>query len=174
MLNLCIAQYYIKILCDDLGEKTGAILQLVARKLAEQLDTQPALPHNYKFFLDSGRIANSERYHSRSFLGHEFLNNIYTINYALDDQNFLLFIEETTSDFPGDSVLAVYQQFVGSKNTTHSKNFVTFTDPYNEAVVLTTEKQYLIGITGDFTEDIANFYLTGIRHRIREFNNKSK
>jgi hypothetical protein len=174
MLNLCVDQYYIKILCDDLGAKTGTTLQLVARKLVEQVDTQPALPYNFKFFPDSSQVANSEKYHSHSFLGHEFLNNIYAVNYALDNQNFLLFIEETTSDFPGDSVLAAYQQFVGTKNTMHRKNFITFTDPYNEAVVLTTEKQYLIGITGIFTEETANFYLTKIRQRIQTLNYKNK
>jgi len=99
MLNLCVDNYYIKIICDDLGVETNTTLQFVGRKIAEQSAGRYDLPHYFQFFPDSGRVPYSEQYHSKAFLGHEFLNSIFTVKYAYDDQEFTLFIYAGTSDF---------------------------------------------------------------------------
>jgi len=65
------------------------------RKSRKNLDGSTDFPKTVQCFPGTGKIANSEAYINRNFLGHSFLHSAYVADYEMEGQKVQVFIIET-------------------------------------------------------------------------------
>jgi hypothetical protein len=132
ILNFFKGHYYVKMSGYDLGDDDEKVLTTAARAIASALEGSGTFPAAVKCFPATGKIANSEAYINRNFLGHSFLHSAYVADYEVKGQKFQVFIMEADSPRGVEEILANYTDFVKKKGITveQDKNFYRFQDPY--------------------------------------------
>jgi hypothetical protein len=80
-LNFFEGQYYVKL--SAFGGTTGAaLMERLARTLAERIGAPKTMPAGLSFFPPEGLAAHSEKYVKRSPLGHDFLGPAFMASYG--------------------------------------------------------------------------------------------
>lgn len=132
VLNFFKNLYYVKISGFDLGENDRAVLTEVARMIAGKLEGQSAFPAVLHCFPPKSKIAHSESYTARNFLGHSFLHSAFTADYTVNEQKVQVFIMETEDETEAGNIVKNYRDFVEKKGieVTDSDGVVRFSDPY--------------------------------------------
>jgi hypothetical protein len=132
VLNFFKDLYYVKISSFDLGENDRAVLTEVARLIAGKLEGQSAFPAVLHCFPPKSKVAHSERYVARNFLGHNFLHSAFTADYAVNEQKIQVFIMEAEDETEAGDIVKNYRDFVEKRGieVTDSGGVLRFSDPY--------------------------------------------
>jgi len=130
-------------------ENASSILQKIATDLANKIDPAAAYPTLVRLFPQENKIPYSEAYITSNYIGHDFLNNVYTARYTTDNQTFQLFLIDAKTADAAKDILGKYYKF--------AKQFYDFVqgyqvvkDRYNEDIPVIWKDRYIIGI---FSED---------------------
>ncbi|MCP4214488.1 MAG: hypothetical protein GY765_07515 [bacterium] len=131
-LNFFKGKYYIKIFGYALGDKDHEILTNAAAKTAAKLEGKNRLPATLECFPQQGKVAGSERYIAKDFLGHAFLHSAYVANYMDKDKKIQVFIIEGNDEKEPAKIVEDYMAFLIAKKAAvkKEKEFYTFKDPY--------------------------------------------
>ena len=135
---------YVKMFSSS-TEKTGEILQTIAKKFAEKIDPKAALPAILKNFPSEDKIMHSEAYITSSYIGHEFLNKVAVTKYTKGGEEYQVFISERESAANVKEVLEKWFKFSGQP-ANFSEGMITVNDKFNGEIPVLWKGNYLIGI----------------------------
>ncbi len=132
LLNFFKSTTYVKISSFDLGENEESILKKLGEGISDKISGTKEFPLIFSRFPSENKIPGSEKFININFLGHSFLNRVYSKKYSNDGGVLQLFIIKTDSVPEAAKVLSEYVEFVKKKGGVITKkgDVVTFTDPY--------------------------------------------
>ncbi len=111
-LNFASGRYYVKLLAYGTGDATASTLLEFARRVDAGVKDKGALPEAFALFPPQGRVARSEKYVLKNFLGFEELHDGYVVGYKSGGAEFEAFAAQA-SDPPqakawADRLVAFY------------------------------------------------------------------
>ena len=74
-----------------------ALIKHTSKVIAEKISTKTTLPMFFRLFPYRGQTVPSLKYYSLNFLGVEGLDEVYTIDYAVDEDTLTLFLTTDTA-----------------------------------------------------------------------------
>jgi hypothetical protein len=139
LVNFVTGNYYVKLMANQ--ENAGRLLQ-VARVVEAQLGQNPELPGLLRRFPAKAQLPYSDGFVATGFLGHEFLENVYTAQYEADGRRFLFFAMECHDCA---EVLRRYYAFARADMPDTGDGFYRITDRYNGDIVMLWKESLLVG-----------------------------
>lgn len=151
VLNFLKGSFYVKMSGYDLGDNDEKVLTFAAKELAKALEGGVDFPAVAKCFPGKGKIANSEAYINKNFLGHAFLHSAFVADYEIDGREFKVFIIETGKPEEVKEILNNYTALLKKKGIPleQKENLYRFQDPYYRSsgmMNMKMEKNYLWGL----------------------------
>jgi len=116
-LNFWKGPYYAKLSSYRTREDPKGILKALAGTVASQIPGRYTEPEAFGHFPAKNRVAKSERYIPKNFLGHPFFKAGYRVNYQGDRGNYQLFLVPTTSPAEAEAAFTRYRKHLVSQNT---------------------------------------------------------
>lgn len=165
-INFVAGNTYVKITSYDVGEQTQEVLQVFAKKIAENFGDNASLPALLNCFPDTGKIQNSEKFIAQSFFGYEFLHSGFTANYMVDGKTFELFIIAGADSTDCEEMLRQYLQFTQYPQKDGQEDMYTLSDPHHGEVVLSWKGKYIWGIKGLDDKEMRLQYLLQIEKKL--------
>ena len=172
ILNFYVGNYYIKMMGFYLGEEEKELFQATAEELAGSLQGKAEVPKPAQCFPDKGKIANSERYIAKDFLGRRILHSAFVADYEVSGEKKRLFIIETKDESEAGSMLSQYMQEVADKGheISEENGLYRFKDPYFESsgmMNIKSKGNYVWGLFSDDTP-VYDFYIEGIEKNLKK------
>jgi hypothetical protein len=151
VLNFLKGSFYVKMSGFDLGDNDEKVLTNAAKELAKALEGNVNFPAVVKCFPEKGKIANSEAYINKNFLGHAFLHSAFVVDYEIDGRKFQVFIIETGKPGEVKDIFNNYTAFLKKKGVPVEQkgNLYRFQDPYYRSsgmMNMKMGKNYLWGL----------------------------
>jgi hypothetical protein len=155
ILNFFKGSYYVKVMGYYLGDEDETTLTSIATEVAGKLDGETGFPKMLACFPEEGKVANSEKFIAKYFLGHGFLHSAYQASYVLDGTSFEVFIIEAKDAAETQEMLDKYFELVESKGgkVDGKEGAYKFVDPRRESAGpanLCMKDRYIWGL---FTDD---------------------
>ncbi len=91
--------YMVNVQTYDEDAFSSSEIKAIARVVDRHLPGTTEMPATFGLFPDTGRVRRTEKIFADAFLGHGFLNDVYTIDYDLSTGRVTLFL---TADQEGD------------------------------------------------------------------------
>ena len=135
-LNVLSGNYYVKISSFNTGADDKEILFAFAKRVSANLGEKGTLPPILAAFPKGGKMANSEKFVSKKFLGYAFLRAAFTADYELPDQKFKLFIIEGGSPGECRNMIQTYLEQTGRTETKVTEGRYTISDPHHGEIDL--------------------------------------
>ena len=135
---------YVKMFSSS-TEKTGEILQTIAKKFAEKIDPDASLPGILQKFPEEDKIGHSEAYITSSYIGHEFLNRVAVTQYEKEGEIYQIFVTERESADDAKEVLEKWFKFSGQP-AKFKEGMITVKDKYNGDIPVFWKDNYLVGV----------------------------
>ncbi len=132
LLNFFKGPAYVKISSFDLGKNEELILKKLAAGISGRIPHPKGYPAIFSRFPSENKVPGSEKFININFLGHSFLNRVYSREYSSDGKISRLFVIKNSSVSESEEVLSKYTEFVKRKSGVIKMkgNITTFTDPY--------------------------------------------
>jgi hypothetical protein len=122
------------------------ILSDIARSLASKIDPQAGYPSILKIFPQNDKQPYSETYITSSYIGHGFLQSVYTARYESDGKTFQLFVVDARSDAKAKEILTDYLTFTGQPLDLVKEGDILIKDRYNGDIPAIWKGSHIIGI----------------------------
>jgi len=158
-LNFFKGPAYVKLSSFDLGENEESILKKLAEGISGNISHPAGYPALFTAFPTESAVKGTDKFINLNFLGHSFLNRVYSRDYSVNGKTVRLFVIRGTVSGEPEKILADYTGFIKGKGGEIKKegNVVTFSDPYYRR-----EGRMNILISGDtlvgmFSDDPALF-----------------
>ncbi len=90
--------YLVRVVAYDDSDETSLALVNLAYALNKLFVAAQTPPEAFSLFPDSGRIAHTDKYWARSFLGQTFLTGVYSREHILDTTHVTLFVSPSEAD----------------------------------------------------------------------------
>ncbi len=143
---------YVKIFANG-SDNQGEIIREVAQRFASKINSKADYPAVVKLFPPEGKIPYSETYITSNFIGHMFLNKVYTANYDLNGQQFQTFIIDGVTEENAQDILKQYFTFT-KQSLDFKAGKLLITDKYNGTIPAIWKGKYIIGIFSEAGEGI--------------------
>jgi len=172
VLNFFKGSYYVKMSGYDLGDNDEKVLTTVGKELAKNLGGSADFPAVVKCFPETGKIANSEAYINKNFLGHSFLHSAFVADYEIDGRRFQVFIIETGKPGEVEDILNNYTGFLKKKGipVEQKEKLYRFQDPYYRSsgmMNMKMDKNYLWGLFSK-DNDAAESFIREIEENLKK------
>lgn len=154
---------YVKIWSNAPDDAEGA-LQKIAKGLAGKIAPHPTYPPVVEAFPLEGRVPHTEAYITSGYLGHKFLNRVYTTDYTGNGETFQVFILDAGTREDAAKTLTDYCTFTGQSPDFGEDSLWSATDRYNGDIPLLWKGQYIIGVYSENGEVMKN--ASGITERV--------
>lgn len=143
---------YVKMWANGTGDM-GGIMKKIAEEFAKKIEPNPSYPVLIEKFPKEGKQQHSETYITSNYIGHTFLNGVYTTNYELNGQSFQAFIIDAKTEEDARKMISAYFDF-----TKQSQDFeqgkLVITDRYNGDIPVIWNGRYIIGIFSESGDEI--------------------
>jgi hypothetical protein len=158
-------KYYIKI--DSESGKSGSDKDIlfIAQEVSETLGGEKKLPGTISSFPQENRIQFSDKFISKDFLGHEFLSEVFTTEYSVDDNNFSMFLIQRENPAECKKILGDYYMFV-HKQGEPDEGYQVIHDQYNGKIMMIWEDIYIWGVFNLEDEKLGMKYLELIKKKM--------
>jgi len=137
VLNFYAGCHYVKISAYELDSGEQAALPRVAEAVLAMMGPQGKgePPAELALFPAAGKIANSERFILKNFLGHTFLRAAFRADYEKAGARFQLFLIRGRDPAEARGMLQKWLDLAAQKPAPDlAEGRIEFTDPYNGAV----------------------------------------
>ncbi|MCJ7680390.1 MAG: hypothetical protein MUP70_06685, partial [Candidatus Aminicenantes bacterium] len=104
-LNFFAGRYYVKMLCFSGGAHVKKYLMDFSGSVASRVGEDGGFPALVAAFPAEGKIANSEKFSLRNFLGYSFLRNGFMAGYRMEDMEFDCFIIRAETEEESEGML---------------------------------------------------------------------
>lgn len=166
LVHFITGDYYVKVTTNASGDEIGKIVPVIARKVAECLGESGPMPEPLYFFPEKGKIKNSEKFIADNFLGHQFMSRVFTADYRVGEDEFILFFMEKDSPKECKKMLEEYYAF--TKQTVDLiEGHHTITDRYNGTLHVIWDGNCIWGVMNVDDPDIGKKYLDLMGSKIR-------
>lgn len=146
ILNFLAGENYVKLQANTDKSKAVKTMISIAESLATNLDTDANFPKLLKTFPEKGKVANRESFIAQNFLGHEFLNEVFTTDYEVKDKKFRLFLTEKSSPEECKMLIKKYLEFTGQDLSPVDQGLYLIKDRYNGDIPLIWDGNVIYGI----------------------------
>ncbi len=120
VLNFWKGPYYVKVSSYRAGEQSKGILKNLAGAVADRIPGQYTEPEALRLFPSENRVARSERYIPKNFLGLTFLAGGYRVDYRTDKSDYQLFLVPAGSPDEAEDAFRAYGKHLESQGDTVS------------------------------------------------------
>lgn len=146
VFNFYTGAYYIKMTAFDLAGRDRSIFLDIGGQISGRIGRQPGAPPELALFPAEGKIAHSERFLLKNFLGHPFLHAGFTADYEKQGKKFKLFLIRAGNE---DEARSMEKQFLATAvkpgTPSDSAGPAEFADPYNGAISLIRRGVFIAG-----------------------------
>lgn len=148
VLNFLSSRYYIKLLSFEDEQPAVDVLRRFATDIARRIGESGEWPAPLKIFPAKGKVANSEKFILKNFLGYDFLHNGYLASYRLDSLEFDCFIIEARDSSQAKKMLAQYLQVKKTANPQSIFEGKAFKlkDRYYQGVFIAQRGKLILGV----------------------------
>ena len=159
VLNFLTGSYYIKLSTYQTGSKAQEAMLTIGRMLAGHLKQNNTMAKLFQVFPAEKKLANTEQYVARNFLGYSFLNSVYVAMYK-DSSSFKIFVIESATPEKANAMLAEYLNAVPKEIVTRlTTDKYQIRDPHNGIIGLQVFDRYLCGIANCINPNTQDQYL---------------
>ncbi len=132
ILNFFKGPAYVKISSFDLGDNEEKILKELAEGISGKILHKKGYPAVFSKFPGEKSVKGSETFTNLNFLGHSFLNKVYSREYLIGEKTLRFFVIQSDDSTGALKALSGYIDFIKKKGGEIKKegDVVTFTDPY--------------------------------------------
>jgi hypothetical protein len=144
------------------------ILPVIARGLASKISPQAGYPAILKIFPQKDKQPYSEMYITSSYIGHEFLQSVYTARYETGGKVFQLFVVDARSDEKAREILTTYLRFTNQPLDLAAQGEILIRDRYNGEIPVIRKGSRIAGIYSESGDAIpqANALLKEVAARL--------
>lgn len=167
LLNFLKGDYYIKIRSYDFMNDDRAVLTRFAEETDKLLPGDDKLPRSLSWFPEEGKIENSERFISQSFLGYIFFTNVFTADYRASSNDFKLFLLEAQNEEACKGMLQLYLQSKGISYEELGEDLYSVNDPYQGTIGILRKNKYLLGSLNLEAVELRSNYLRSFWEKIQ-------
>lgn len=171
ILNFLIGDYYIKLFCFGCSGDTADGLMKFAKGIAAKVEKKGSLPPLLGVFPQEGKIAHSEKFILRNFLGYGFLHDGYLVNYKTDDFEFDCFLIKGRDEEDAKKMLNQYlQSNADSPEDQGVGKVIKIEDRYYKNIFLLRLDKYICGVMKieDGSEALGQRYLETMIKNLKE------
>jgi hypothetical protein len=144
---------YIK-MWSSAQENVSETMKAIAGHLAGRIDANADYPPVVKAFPKEDMLPHTETYVTANYIGHNFLNMVYTAKYKKDNLMFQAFIVDAKSTDGAKAVLDKYFTFT-KQPLDFTEGNLMIKDRYNGDIPAVWKGQYIIGIFSENGDKIA-------------------
>ncbi len=159
ILNFLTGEFYVKLASSGKPGIEQSALFEIAKKVESSLGTENRWPGVINLFPAEGKLANSEKYIARDFLGYSFFHSAFTADYNGNDE-FKMFIIKLKSETDTRTMLDSYISLLKEDKITKESNIYIIDDFFNGKVFLLIKSNYIIGIMNTGNKNLALDYLS--------------
>lgn len=157
---------YVKMWGYSEGDISGT-LQEIAQGLAAKIAPDAGYPAVLQAFPAANKIVHTEAYITSNYIGHEFLQHVYTTDYTVDGKKYQAFVIDAGTPEAARETLVKYYTFA-RQNVDPQPGRQTIADRYNGDIPVIWQGRYIIGI---FSSDGAPMpgteaFLTSIANKL--------
>lgn len=165
LLHFIQDKYYIKINSASGKIKNDKDIRIIAKEVSKTLGGEKKLPKAISWFSEDNKIQYSDKFIAQSFLGHEFLNEVFSAEYSVGNNNFSLFIIHREEPTECKKIISDYYRFL-KKQEDPDEGYKLINDPYNGKIMIIWEDNFICGIFNLDNEKLGKEYLELIKERI--------
>jgi hypothetical protein len=169
-LNFFKDKYFVIMMGFNL-KNVESIMKEVAQKIAQLLPGESSFPFVINKFPEKGKIANSEEFFNKDFLGYSFLKKAFTAKYKItkeESNSFTIFIIRGNDKQNAEYMLQCYLESTGNQAKENEEQKYTVEDPYYGTVKINWYNKYLWGIYGLNNTDICAKYLKILKDKFSD------
>jgi hypothetical protein len=148
MLNFLVDSLYVKMESPSSSGEVAETIGQIAGKLAQSINSKAQMPVALQSFPAENKVAHSEQYISKSFLGHEFLQHAFTSEYQVSGKKYSVFIIDAGTPDAAKNMLDSYYRFTGQA-TPLREGKLTVEDRYNGNIRCQWKGRHVWGILND-------------------------
>ncbi len=167
ILNFLSGQYYVKIYSTSEGPGVQESLRLIAGEVESSLKQENNWPLELGLLPEPGKLARTERYIAKNFLGFDFLHSAFIADYS-DGEDFKIFIIDAGDSGELNGMLEKYLRFTGQSTDLISDSSFVIEDPYNGDILVSVHKDYICGVQDcddpEFREKYMELLLKNLEH----------
>ena len=165
LLHFIQDKYYIKINSVSGKTKNDKDIRIIAKEVSKTLGGEKELPEAVSWFPEDNKIQYSGKFIAKGFLGHEFLNEVFTAEYSVGNNIFSLFIIHREEPTGCKKIISDYYRFL-KKQEEPDEGYQLINDPYNGKIMMIWEDNFICGIFNLDDEKLGKEYLELIKERI--------
>jgi len=165
LLHFIQDRYYIKINSASGKIKNAKDIRIIAKEVSKMLGGEKELPDAVSWFPEDNKIQYSGKFIAKGFLGHEFLNEVFTAEYSVDNNVFSLFIFQRKDRAECKKIVIDYYRFL-KKQEEPDEGYQLINDPYNGKIMIIWEDNFICGIFNLDNEKTGIEYLELLKERI--------
>lgn len=169
VLNFLMDRYYIKMFCFEGGDSSEEILKKFADEICRKVGAPGEWPEVLSYFPEENKIANSEKFFLRNFLGYGFFHNGYTASYLKDGLEFSCFIIEGKNQKDAEEMIKKFLN-TRTEGTVEEKPWgFLVKDRYYHNIFIAQKGSYIAGVMKikegmeETGEDYLNSLLSSLR-----------
>jgi hypothetical protein len=145
ILNMIIGKYYVKLHGYGMVESEYFVLETLARRISDNLDSQGRLPDILEKFPEDNEIQYSEMYIAENFLGYDFLHNAFGKVYEKGDQKYQLFVLVGEDREDCHDMLTEYLKYTKESPESLEEGYRVIHDRYNGDIYLLWRNNLILG-----------------------------
>lgn len=115
VLNFWKGPYYTKVASYKTTEEE-AILRKLAGNVADGIPGLYSEPEAFRYFPEENRIAGSERYIPKNFLGHPFFRGGYRVDYQGEKRKYQIFLVQNASREEAEKAFGKYREHLEAQD----------------------------------------------------------
>lgn len=159
-------RYYIKIRTNKAEESSIQAMNLLAEKLADELNQQAAMPKLFSVFPLDNKVPFSEMYLNENILGFSFLKHSYEVSYENQGSRYTLFILVGDDADDATEMLKSYLEYIKQPVDNLEDNFYSVDDIYSGQIYLVKKGRYLLCSRGSISEEGSKNLLKSIAEEL--------
>jgi hypothetical protein len=150
-LNFFAGRYYVKIRCNGKSDQEVNSVRKLGETIAQLIDPDTKLPSQIALLPTEGKIANSEQYVNKNFLGYSFFGNAFIANYSVNGKLFNIFVIANATSDEAKTSLQNFLKNNGKEQANVQPGVFDIKDKYNGLMKIIWKDKYLCGVynTGD-------------------------
>jgi hypothetical protein len=122
--------------------------ETLAARVAEMLTGETSMPAMLSQFPSEGKKPNEEAYINESVLGHTFLNKAFRVPYQIGNDDFSIYISESSSPEEAKKIADTYIASTGISPVETGDSKFMLNDGYNGTIFLAWKDKKIVIISG--------------------------
>lgn len=143
ILNIYNGIFYIKLSCYAEGDGVGKALLMIADAIVKASGQDSPLPSLLSVFPEQDKVDHSEQFIAINFLGHDFLQNGFLVDYK---DGYQLFAIDGTNTENAQNMLRAWLEASKQSSALADQSSLVIEDPNYKNIPIVVSEQFIVGI----------------------------